>query len=528
MALKIPENTLPVRDVEESDYIRVVSADGKSYRGMNLLPQKANNDGDYPMLTAGVAEQLASATKINNKVPYVSRITAGGADAGNRLWMDKLIGGTVAWNQLVQNGNFASTSNWAAYNSNNATFSVSSNTASMTYLSGGYNYNYGLRQVLSKATIAGHKYYICSRIKVPRTGLWGYDFDGNFTGKQKNIQTTDWTDFAIIANASTGGKTNFIIEPNQTAAVQTDDVFQVKNVCLFDLTQMFGSTIADYIYTLESGTAGAGVAKLREWGFCTADYYAYDAGSLQSVNASKHTTKDADDNILGDYTLDSSITLRGIPKLDASNNLYYDGDEYAYTGTVTRKYGVVDLGTLTWNYDSNETRFYATAPSDSATAVSSGIVNAVCGKYWNATGKQVAFNNAQIDKCFLLKSSYINSSRIYVRDSSYTDKNTFATAMSGVYLVYELASSTTESATGFTQEQLVVGGGMETFTDYAYSQGTRDVEIPVGHDSDYNKDLTGGLERVIEQVPVAPTSNGTYTLKCTVSGGTPSYSWVSG
>ena len=30
---------------------------------------------------------------------------------------------------------------------------------------------------------------------------------------------------------------------------------------LFDLTQMFGSTIADYIYSLEQANAGAGVYK---------------------------------------------------------------------------------------------------------------------------------------------------------------------------------------------------------------------------------------------------------------------------
>jgi hypothetical protein len=40
------------------------------------------------------------------------------------------------------------------------------------------------------------------------------------------------------------------------------------------------------------------------------------------------------------YPLDDSLTLRGIPKLDSSNNLYYDGDTYDANGTVTRKYGI--------------------------------------------------------------------------------------------------------------------------------------------------------------------------------------------
>ena len=36
------------------------------------------------------------------------------------------------------------------------------------------------------------------------------------------------------------------------------------------------------------------------------------------------------------YPLDADLTLRGIPKLDASNNLYYDGDVYKSDGSVTR------------------------------------------------------------------------------------------------------------------------------------------------------------------------------------------------
>ena len=45
-----------------------------------------------------------------------------------------------------------------------------------------------------------------------------------------------------------------------------------KNNMVFDLTQMFGSTIADYIYTLEQNTAGSGVAWFRK--LFPKDYYA--------------------------------------------------------------------------------------------------------------------------------------------------------------------------------------------------------------------------------------------------------------
>ena len=50
-------------------------------------------------------------------------------------------------------------------------------------------------------------------------------------------------------------------------------------------------------------------------------------------------TRDADNNVLGTYPLDSTLTLRGIPKL-ADGKLSYDGDRYLPDGTVERRYGI--------------------------------------------------------------------------------------------------------------------------------------------------------------------------------------------
>lgn len=99
---------------------------------------------------------------------------------------------------------------------------------------------------------------------------------------------------------------------------------------------MFGSTIADYIYSLERTTAGAGVAWFRK--LFPNDYYAYNTGELISVKTSAHVIRDVNDNIIGNYPLDPDLELRGILKLDSNNKLYYDGDEYEPSGTVTRKY----------------------------------------------------------------------------------------------------------------------------------------------------------------------------------------------
>jgi hypothetical protein len=62
--------------------------------------------------------------------------------------------------------------------------------------------------------------------------------------------------------------------------------------------------------------------------------------------------------------------------------------------------------------------------------------------------------------------------------------------MSGVYLIYELATPTTLSASPYTNPQETAVGGTEEFVDYLVEQGTRDVAIPVGHQTEYGMRYT--------------------------------------
>ena len=233
-----------------------------------------------------------------------------------------------------------------------------------------------------------------------------------------------------------------------------------------DLTQKFGSTIADYLYSLESATAGAGIAKLKEWGFLTDEYIPYNPGALESVEATAHVMRDADENIIGNYSLGTD-TLRGLFKLDANNNLYADGDRKEADGTVTRKYGIVDLGTLTWNYNSTDSYFTSFIADMMKNTYAS--VNLVCSKY---PTMPLPLSN------LVYGIRYAGGvSSIMVRDSAYTDAATFKAAMSGVYLVYELATPTTEQSTPFASPQVCYPDGTEEFVT---SNG-----VPVGHETKY-------------------------------------------
>ena len=156
------------------------------------------------------------------------------------------------------------------------------------------------------------------------------------------------------------------------------------------------------------------------------------------------------------------------------------------------------------------------------------------------------------DKTITLNASSHAANTLFIKDSAYgTDAATFKAAMSGVYLVYELATPTTETADPYQETQIVDNWGTEQYTDYAYDQGTRDVEMPVPSVAYYPVDLrakieaapdspaTDGLwlmkrengensyEQYISPIPAMPSEDGTYTLTSTVADGTATLSWES-
>lgn len=504
---------------------------------------------------------------------------------GDRL-EDKIVGGTVAWNQLLSPKDGITTSG--------VTFSLS--TEGVITLSG-----------TATAPVIG---LLTNNI---------YHADGHkYLFRLETIANPNDLAFVVgvgsgqpwISNAGTVGAHNVVYTSTYTTSlglynVESLNLDGVKlRYVLHDLTQMFGSTIADYIYSLEQSQAGAGVAWFKK--LFPKDYYEYNAGELLSVGGlQSHDTVgfnqwdeewevgsidnngvaiggtrylrtgyikvipstnyylkrpsgnqawlygyDASGNFVSwstsnfvyetlftgisefevpsgiyqirilfdsqtyggttynhdicinlsnpsrngeyepyekhSYPLDSSITLRGIPKLDASNNLYYDGDEYTSDGKVKRKYGIVDLGTLDWFYadTSGHERFYSQILSDAKSVSGKEKANSVCSKYPTSTNEAVYIHTT--DKIF----GQDENGRVQVYDSAYTDAATFKAAMSGVMLVYELATPTTETATPFTNPQIV--------SKYGTLEYVTNSIVPVGHKTTYlTRDIFGGYVDLI-------------------------------
>ena len=450
---------------------------------------------DKDALTVGTAKQLVGDKFTEDKVPYLFRQSGGGLTVGNREYLDAIVGGTVAWNQLVKNGNFANgTAEWST---NRVSLSVENKVCKLQISNAATSSS--IYQICDKAPIATHKYLYSITITSSKTTKlrFAYGLDGLIGGA--SIQANAKTTLQGVFNISDREHTNLLyIYPNRESDLVDGDIVEIEDVMLCDLTAKLNSEIADHIYALEQANSGDGVAFFKK--LFPEDYYAYNPGELISVSGvSAHETRDANNNVIGNYPLDSTLILRGVPKL-VDGKIQYDGDRYLPDGTVERRYGVVDLGTLTW-----QTR-------------KTGDVNKVCSA--SLPYSYVAVNAsyaAQMigDKFTVVASSNAN---ILVDSVDTAEIGVYSFRTNGntttIYLVlpiegsisgtllYKLATPTTETAEPYRSDQLLDAGGTEEFI----STGI----VPVGHETRYPEDLVKKLESLPwDMSMIAPIETGT-------------------
>ena len=289
----------------------------------DLQDTKADKDGSYDYLTAGLANQLATDKGITDSVPYLLRPSGGGVAVGS-YEQDKIVGGSIVWNQL--NVNRAITSSGGG-----VTFTKNDN-GSWTLTGAGTGiYRKQFANNNETMLLKDHVYFL--------------SFGEDFSGSASTIQ--------IFISASGGSIYGFDRDSIAKMAVDRNQ-FSVRTYAgfvapeggltivpqVFDLTAMFDSAIADYIHSLETATSGAGVAWLKQHfpKQFDAGYQEYNAGEIKSVGGLvSHEMRDANDNIIAAYALDTDLVLRGIPKI-TDGKLSYDGDIYSPEGTVERRF----------------------------------------------------------------------------------------------------------------------------------------------------------------------------------------------
>lgn len=588
---------------------------------------KANVDGNYPTMTVGNADQLNSTVFVVDKVPYLYRTSGGDADIGNREY-DKIIGGSLVVNQLVHHGNFDDGLNGWTYGS---AVSASANNGVCSFTVGGRYQSIG--QTIVGGFFKGHEYLVKVEIKTTTaTSEVCLQVTPNGTQYYKpsyTAQTTDWQTVARIVKWNDDlPSSNGVIVVQDNRASGWDEI-QVTNVMFIDLTAMFGSTIADYIYALEQSNAGAGIAWFRN--YFKELYYTFNNGAIKNVKLVSHDMVgfnqwdeewesgtintetgenqantsiirsknyvrivpntdymfkspingilyyyDSNKNYLGftnfndnarfttpsnasylrfrlssnygttynndicinlswsgwrngqyeayqknSYPLDATIELRGIPKLDSNNHLYFDGDEYSSDGKVVKRYKVITPTSLIGNYQNLQGDTIGIVANDTVdndgheASFNSNIIN-TRGLITTYADKQYSGSWDGGDGSISITTN--NRISICIKGiTSAADLNTWLTN-NPISIVYPLKTPTEETATPFQEPQIVDDFGTEE-----YVVPTQDGwQVPVGHDTKYPANLRDKLQRLPDMPSVSQNVTETYvvnyngtTKKCT-------------
>lgn len=158
-------------------------------------------------------------------------------------------------------------------------------------------------------------------------------------------------------------------------------------------------------------------------------------------------------------------------------------------GTITRRVGTVDLGDMDWTYGGTiEGGVYRMSSSSVSSLIKSNddpsvVANIRCSKYVSLSANATYLKNIGIS---------VDNANVIVYDPNYQDPSAFKTAMSGVYLNYELAEPTTEQGTPFPENIAVNDYGMMTWLK---ADGTY-AEIPQGALFFYPADYKGMLDDI--------------------------------
>lgn len=212
------------------------------------LPTKADKDG-----VVASAEQLLSDVGTEDKAPYLFRATPYDSTRVD----EEVVGCSVGWNQLIPNVNISTVTD------NGITFTV--NADKSVTLSGTAtaqaSFEFGRVD-----PIDGHQYL-----------FYGIPSGASNSGYYANIFRGKYsTDSVYLAISSDYFVARIRVESGTTVSNVT------FNLHLIDLTAWFGKTIADYAKSLETATAGSGVAFIKA--LLPGGYIPYSAPTLKSVS----------------------------------------------------------------------------------------------------------------------------------------------------------------------------------------------------------------------------------------------------
>ena len=357
----------------------------------HALDDYATITGYFPEMSVGfsdLARQLDTDLHVTDTAPYLFRTAGGTAEIGDRE-EDEIVGGTVAVNQLLSSPSMT-----------NATQAFPQGTS----------------------FVSGHKLLFM--------GKWNkIDTSGN--SLQVYIYLNDGTlDYSRVLWYTDGGSNIYTVPKTMVANgnsnqeggvwIYLNNFSNSQNITLnvIDLTQMFGSTIADYAYTLEQAQAGSGINWLKSYGFFD-KYIPYNAGELVSVsNLTSH-------RMVGFNQLVTQPTRSlTVPTFDLTKaSRIIAGKEYEY------KFESI-TGATSWR-------------------------NVMM--VWDLDGNPITVNTANL--CTITPSNanmYITSGGYYLQNDNSTTKSMFITFNRDCYVMFFFYYGDTTESTTINNANLVI------------------------------------------------------------------------
>lgn len=397
---------------------------------------------------AGLTDIPLDAIKGDNPVEntdvFISRTSPFGE---NKYKSAKLVGGTVAFNQ-ISIVPFAQTLSGITFtrDSDLKTSTISGTATATVY-----------KQFSdAPSTIINHIYYASLGNKDASDLVWLYNDSGG-------VNTQNTTNGETVGKATAAKKFYYRIA-NGTAFSSAITLTPQ----IIDLTLMFGSSIAERIYAMETATAGAGVAWFKK--YFPKDYYPYDTGTLVSVCPTGMASGDVSYKV-------SPLELNGFPSLDSNDNLVYSGDIRESNGTVTRKFRKIPITYFNGAFGATSNG-YAVYRNDFG--IERTTWNFLCNRFsanYNAYGTMpemtwIGGSGAAVTFTFILPSTVTSLAEA----NAWLESNPTS-------VMIPVVSEFTESTYPFKSPQLVYSGETESFID------DRDVSVPVGQIAEYIDNL---------------------------------------
>lgn len=470
-------------------------------------PQRFLTSGEEPVDTSELGGEVTT-----DKIPYLFR-RSGGGNIGRDFdaEVDKIIGGTVAWNQLCNSSSVTIPRGHKYYMVKGGSRSIgaSSGTA-ITGLTSGTDIVCDLTALFGSAEIADYVYSLeqttagsgiawLKSYGFLTKGYYAYDTGSLVSVKTSEHRTTGKNQCVSIWNnsAATAYDNALLAEidllPNTRYSFTFKDAaghkfYPNENLFVESMSEIVATGDRQIVnLTTKSDISESNVAQynpyIRKWRIFNNHANNTVVPNFDEVSISFYT--DGEITAYEPYTAHSyplgNDDLRGIFKL-SNGNLYADGDVKTSDGQIQRKYSIMTFdGSESWTQTNTLTNCvqFATTVTPTAKAVdASAKANAISNLFVTDTGNSIYNSDKEglsVDVSNRIRITILKSKLGTVSPPGF---KTWL-ASNNVTVVYELATPTTEQADPYANQQIVSPLGTEEYVD------ERNVPVPVGHETMY-------------------------------------------